>query len=311
MGDSGRWVDRAIRSQLDRSNLTVERERHLLRLAQRGASPGLRHAALTELWESHSKLVVAIASRYRRFNIELLDLVGAGHLGLHTAIERFDPDRYQTRLSTYAIGWIRWFIQDYIRRNTGPVRLPESSAHRQLAQNSIRLLADARRTCERERVEPTESALCERISRRIGLDPGDVACSLRMLQGGSLSLHQPGPGGADAPSLQDTLPDETAGTEDSTILRLDHAKLRNRIQVLAGEILGERERIVFASRCLADSDDVVHLDDLAVRFGVSIERVYQLEASAKRKIATALAQEGYTRLVGEGGEIRLPTTRAK
>jgi RNA polymerase sigma-32 factor len=245
MGESDRWVDRAIRNQLDRSNLTVERERHLLRLTRHGASPGLRHAALTELWESHSKLVVAIASRYRRFNIELLDLVGAGHLGLHTAIDRFDPDRFETRLSSYATGWIRWFIQDYIRRNTGPVRLPESAAHRQLTQNSLRLLAEARKSCEREQVEPTESAICERISRRIGLAPEDIACSLRMLQGGSLSLHQPGPGVSDPRPLEHTLADESAGSEDTTILRLDHAKLRQRILALTEEILGERERIVF------------------------------------------------------------------
>ena len=77
------------------------------------------------------------------------------------------------------------------------------------------------------------------------------------------------------------------------ILRLDHAKARKRIVALAQEILGERERIVFLRRCMSDSDDATHLDSLAEQFGVSRERVYQLEASAKRKIAIALTQEGY------------------
>jgi RNA polymerase sigma-32 factor len=311
MGDHDRWVDRAIRDQLERSNLTVERERTLLRLAQKGATPVQRRTALTELWESHSKLVIAVAQRYRRFNIDLLDLVGAGHLGLYTAIERFDLDRFAVRLSTYAAGWIRWSIQDYIRRNAGPVLLPSSAGHRLLTQHSTRLLADARKACLREGVAPTETELCERIGARIGLPPDDVACCLQVLQGGALSLHREAADAAGAPALEDTLADDRAISEDSTILRLDEAKLRNRIQALAQDVLGQRERIVFTARCLADSDDVVHLDDLAVRFGVSPERVYQLEASAKRKIVTALAREGYAHLIGEGGEIRLPQTRAR
>ena len=311
MGAKDQLVDRAIRNQLDRSNLTVERERHLLRLAHHGASPGLRHTALTELWESHSKLVVGIASRYRRSNIELLDLVGAGHLGLYKAIERFDVHNFNTRLSTYATVWIRWYIQDYIRRNTGPVRLPESTAHRQLSQNGARLVADARRSCERDQIEPTESAICEKISHRIGLNPSDIACSLRMLQGGSLSLHDPAPNERQNAALEETLADDSAGSEDTAILRLDHARLRARVLALTNEILGERERTVFQARCLAETDEIMHLSDLAVRFGVSVERVHQLEASAKRKIATALTREGYAQLVSEDGNIRLPQTRAR
>ena len=123
MEEARRWTDRAIRRQINLSNLTAERERHLLHVVHSGGNERSRQSALTELWESHSKLVVAIASRYRRLNIDLLDLVGAGHLGLHAAIGRFDPDGSSSRLSTYAIGWIRWYIQDYVRRNSGPVRL--------------------------------------------------------------------------------------------------------------------------------------------------------------------------------------------
>ena len=155
------------------------------------------------------------------------------------------------------------------------------------------------------------SAICEKISHRIGLNPSDIACSLRMLQGGSLSLNQPGPGGHDAGMLEDTLADETAGSEDSAILRLDHARLRARVMALTNEILGERERTVFQARCLADTDKITHLSDLAGRFGVSVERVHQLEASAKRKIARALTREGYAQLVTEDGNVRLPQTRSR
>lgn len=296
MGQGEQWVERAIRNQLQRSNLTAERERQLLLLTRSGGNASIRQAALSELWESHSKLVVAIASRSRRPDIDLLDLVGAGHLGLHTAIERFDTTREDTRLSSYAVGWIRWFIQDYVRRNSSPVRLPGSVAHRQLAHMSGRLLADARKACLREAVEPTEGQLCERIGRRIGLPADDVARCLRLIQGRTLSLTRYADD--EGRSLVDTLHDEESDAENDAIFRLDHAKIRGRIMALADEILGERERLVFLARCMTDREGVVPLEQLASRFNVSKERIFQLEVSAKNKVATALSREGYIGLKG-------------
>jgi RNA polymerase sigma-32 factor len=311
MSNAGHWGSGAVRDKMVRANLTPERERQLLLETRNAASPAARQAALAELWESHSKLVASIASRYRHLNIDLLDLIGAGHLGLHTAIARFEPDRYESRLSTYAIGWIRWHIQDYIRRNASAVRLPNSAGHRQLAQLSSRLLADARRSCMRDGTEPTDSEVCLRISRRIGLPPDEVACSLRLLQEGTLSLnHESGSGDGAPRSLQDTLADD-ACSEDEVILRLDYAKMRKRIMTLTEEILGERERAVFLARCMTDHDDVVHLDTLAAQFGVSRDRIYQLEASAKRKIAAVLGQEGYNHNQVDMAQLRLPATRAQ
>ncbi len=311
MSDAVRWVEQASRDQMDHANHCAERDRALLPPLHAATAPAARQAAQAELWESHSKLVVSIASRYRHLNIDMLDLIGAGHLGLHTAIARFAPERFETRLSTYAIGWIRWYIQDYVRRNASAVRLPNSAGHRQLAQLTSRLLADARRSCMRERAEPTESEICRRIGRRVGLPPDEVARSLRLLQDGTLSLNNEtaGQDGA-APSLQDTLADDNACSEDEVILRLDYAKMRKRIMTLVDEILGERERLVFLARCMTDNEAIAHLDSLALQFSVSRERVYQLEASAKRKIAVALAQEGYTQFGADGATLRLPPARA-
>jgi DNA-directed RNA polymerase sigma subunit (sigma70/sigma32) len=174
-----------------------------------------------------------------------------------------------------------------------------------------RLLAEARRSCHREKVEPTESELCDRIGRRIGLTGDEVARSMRLMQGGTLSLHAENQGGGGASRLEDTLADDAASPEDDVILRLDHAKARKRIATLAQEILGERERVVFLSRCMSDSDEVTHLDSLAERFGVTRERVYQLEASAKRKIAVALTQEGYGDFLRTGAKFSLPQVRAR
>jgi RNA polymerase sigma-32 factor len=300
----------AIRAQLDRSNLTAERERHLLRICHTAANDRMRGAAMTALWESHSKLVVAVASRYRQPNIEFADLIGAGHLGLHAAITRFDADRFEGRLATYAIGWIRWHIQDYIHRNATPVRLPATSAHRQLAQRAGRLFADARTSCQHDRVEATGTELCERVGRRIGLTGDEVARSVRLISGGGISLQADGDESGATRNLCDTLTADSVSPEEDVILRLDHAKARKRIMALVHEILGERERAVFLARCMGDGDEVAHVETLAGQFGVTRERVCQLEASAKRKIAAVLANEGYIEFAG-GEPIMLPPTRAR
>jgi len=287
------WLDFAIRTQRNWSNLGPERERQLLRIYQTATDAEERQTALTTLWESHSKLVVAIASRYRRQTIEMVDLIGAGHLGLHTAIARFDAERFETRLATYAIGWIRSYIQDYIRRNAAPVRLPASAAHRQLARSARRLFADARRSCERDNVDATEAELNARIGRCLGLDADEVARSLRLIHNGASSFEDERTEATDGTTLEQTLAAERGSPEDDVIHRLDHAKVRKRIMQLMNQVLGERERAVFLARCMRDDGDVVHLETLAQQFGVTRERVSQLEASAKRKIAVALAQEGY------------------
>lgn len=114
-----RRVGTASRS-IDAPNLDEARERELL-LRVRSNPPGVDSgAALNELWMSHGKLVAAIAAKYRRSDVDHDDLINAGHLGLHTAITRFDTERFDTRLAAYATGWIRWHITDYIRRNSGP-----------------------------------------------------------------------------------------------------------------------------------------------------------------------------------------------
>jgi len=287
------WLDLAIRAQRNCANLGPERERELLRIYQCSTDADERQTALTTLWISHSKLVVAIATRYRRRNIELVDLIGAGHLGLHTAIARFDAERFETRLATYAIGWIRSYIQDYIRRNSAPVRLPASTAYRQLSRSARKLFADARRSCERESVDATEAELYARIGLRLGLDADEVALGLRLIHDGAISLESERPEGTSAASLQETLAVAGDSPEDDVIHRLDRAKLRKRINQLVHKVLGERERAVFVARCMQDEGAVVHLETLAQRFGVTRERVSQLEASAKRKIAAALVQEGY------------------
>lgn len=281
---------RAESRRFDAPNLNEARERELLAVVRCARSADESRAATTELWMSHGKLVAAIATKYRRSDIDHEDLIAAGHLGLHTAIVRFDASRFDSRLAAYATVWIRWHIHDYIRKNTGPVRLPESKAHRQLAQSGTKLLADARRACDREGVDPTDSELHARVGRRIGLSADEVATGLRLAGGAHASLDARE---GEDDSFEALFPDDAAPTADDMNERMDHARLRARLRVLANEILGERERTIFLSRGMADSDDIPSLEHFASQFGVSTARIHQIESSARRKIAAALIRHGY------------------
>lgn len=270
--------------------LSADQERALLHIVRHDDSVGDRHRALSTLWQAHGGLVAAVASRYRRTGIDTDDLIGAGQLGLHAAIVRFDPDRFPGRLSTYAVPWIRWYVQDHVSRNAQPVRLPATTAHRQLASWGAHLFAEARRACQREQVAPTEMELCARVGARIGLSADEVARSQRA-------------GGSAAASRDDDVPidaHDAPTPEDDAIQRLDREKLRRRILALADTILGQREREVFLARCMTGDAPVARLDELAARFGVTRERVYQLESSARRKIITVLRQEGFADLPARG-----------
>jgi RNA polymerase sigma-32 factor len=283
------------------------RERELLLRARSSVAGVDSRAAITELWMSHGKLVASIAAKYRRSDIDHDDLINAGHLGLHTAITRFDTDRFDTRLAAFASVWIRWYINDYIRRNSGPVRLPESKAHRQLAQSGPRLLIEARKACEREGIEPTESELHERIGNRVGLTADEVAHGMRLIQGARMSLHAQD----DEDGYESSLRDHAAPTADDLHERMDHERLRARIRVLANEVLGERERLIFLARSMTDSDDVPSLEAFAERFGVSTARVHQIEVSARRKIAVSLAASGYAEVTGDDVVAHLSQIRAR
>jgi RNA polymerase sigma-32 factor len=295
----------ATAQRFDSPNLDEVRERELLVRARSSNSDG--RAAMTELWMSHGKLVAAIAAKYRRSDIDHDDLINAGHLGLHTAITRFDTGRFDTRLAAYATVWIRWYITDYIRRNSGPVRLPESKGHRQLAQSGPRLLLEARKACEREGVEPTDSELHMRIGRRIGLSADEVAQGMRLIQGARMSLHAQD----DEDGYEESLRDDAAPTADDIHERLDHERLRVRIRVLANEVLGEREREVFLARSMTDSDQVPSLDAFAGRFGVTVTRIHQIEVSARRKIAVSLAASGYADARGDDVVAHLSQVRSR
>lgn len=266
-------------------NLSQVEERQCLRQFQCADDPQLRHAAKERIWLAFAKLVVSIASDYRRRSVDVDDLIGVGFLGLYGAIADFDLQRSDVRFATYAIPRIRHEIQTYLRKNTQPVALPDSDGHRQLIRNLGKLLRDAHRACEREGIQPEFSEVSKRIAARVALSTTEVENTIQLMSGYHLFLD-------DAPNAEINKSGlNTESHELSTIQSLDFRRVRQKLRALADELLGRSERTVFEARCMTDTEPA-RLDDLATELGVSPERIYQLEASAKKKIAVALAQQG-------------------
>jgi len=252
----------AIRSLLRRPVMTADRERTLLRTYRSSSEDKVRQHALAELWQSHGKFVIAVARQYQRPDLPMADLVGAGHLGLHAAIEAFDPDHSEVRLAEHALDLIRKSIEDYVARHSG-VDSATPTPVQQLMRSAARLFDDARRACQRDGSEPTDALLCARVGARVGLPAEEVAKWLPL-----------------------------ARIAVAPVQQMDDAALRRRMLALSEEILGARERTVFVARCLTDRRRVRRTESLASELGVTRERICELEGSARRKIAAALARDG-------------------
>jgi RNA polymerase sigma-32 factor len=243
--------------------MAAERERGLLRTYRTSTDAKPRQAAMSELWESHSKLVLAVARQFQRPDLPMADLVSVGQLGLHAAIDGFEPEHADARLAEYAVGRIRHYIQDYIARRTGSVGAVAPPGQQQILRGAARLFDDARRACQREGVADTDAELCARVGARVGLTSDEVVRWLPL-----------------------------ARDDTSLVGRFDAAALRRRVVELSDEILGTRERAVFLARCLVERRNVRQQDALASELGVTRERICELEGSARRKIAAALARDG-------------------
>ena len=270
----------AIQSLLRRTGLTMKRERSLLHTFRTNSDDRIRQAAMAELWHNHSKLVMAVARQYRQPDVPMADLVGAGQRGLHAAIDSFDPDQAEARLADYALGWIRRYIQDYIARRRGSLDDASSLSEIQLLRSASRLFSDARRACQREGIEATDAELRARVGARLGRTGDEVARLLPVEQ-----------------------------TEVAPVSQVDLVTLRHRMVALSEEILGARERTVFLGRCLAEGRNMRRYESLVSELGITRERAFELEASARRKIAAALAREGLLQVAATLEEVPKARTR--
>ena len=235
--------------------------------------------AMHQLVQSHMRLVMAMAARFRSFGLPMNDLIQEGHVGLLEAAARFQADR-NVRFSTYATWWIRAAMQDYVLRNWSIVRGGTSSAQKALFFNLRRLrakLAAGDNALGREDIH-------RQIAAAIGVSQSDVATMAARLSGNDASLNAPvGPDGdsdlADFLAADDPLPDE------ATEMAIDGERRSLWLQQ-ALKTLSSRELGILKARRL--SEEGATLEAIGADLGISKERVRQIENVALTKLKNAL-----------------------
>jgi RNA polymerase sigma-32 factor len=236
-------------------------------------------SAAHQLLTSHLRLVVKIAMGYRRYGLPTSDLISEGNIGLMQAINRFDPDK-GVRFSTYAVWWIKAAIQNYILRSWSLVKMGTTVNQKKLFFN----LARAKRrlsALQEGDLRPDQVSL---IASGLGVTEQEVVDMNRRLIG-DVSLNVPLNEDDNSVAWQDRLADETSDQE-TRLAESEEAQTRRSALGLALRVLDERERHIFEARRL--SEPPFTLDELAIEFCISRERVRQIEASAFQKVQKAV-----------------------
>jgi RNA polymerase sigma-32 factor len=248
-------------------------------LAKRWREHGDREAA-HKLVTSHLRLVAKIAMGYRGYGLPISEVVSEGNVGLMQAVKRFEPDK-GFRLATYAMWWIKAAIQEYILRSWSLVKMGTTANQKKLFFN-LRKAKGRISALEEGDLHPDQ---VKQIATQLGVNEQDVVDMNRRL-GGDASLNAPlrdeGEGGGE---WQDWLVD--SGQSQEQVL-VEEEEGQNRLTALrnALSVLNPRERRIFEARRL--SDDPITLEDLSAEFGVSRERVRQIEVRAFEKIQEAV-----------------------
>ncbi len=266
-------------------------------LAKRWREHGDREAA-HKLVTSHLRLVAKIAMGYRGYGLPIGEVISEGNVGLMQAVKRFEPDR-GFKLATYAMWWIRASIQEYILRSWSLVKMGTTASQKKLFFN----LRKAKSRISAFDDGDLRDDQVETISKRLGVAKQDVIDMNRRL-GGDASLNAPlredGEG-----EWQDWLVDETADQETRLAEREESD---TRLDALRGAltVLNPRERRIFEARRLAE--DPITLEELSTEFGVSRERVRQIEVRAFEKVQAAV-KSGVAKLQlpKKSGATALPT----
>ncbi|HEX2943209.1 MAG TPA: RNA polymerase sigma factor RpoH [Rhodopila sp.] len=231
--------------------------------------------AAHKLVTSHLRLVARIASRYRGYGLPLGELIGEGNIGLMQAVQRFDPDR-GFRLATYAMWWIRAAINEYVLHSWSLVKMGTTSAQKKLFFNLRRLKSQMRAFEDRD-LDPDQVAA---IATTLGVSRDEVISMNRRLGGPDASLNATFGDDQDS-QWQDNLVDDRDSPE---VLFADQEQASQRSTLLnnALQTLRERERHILTERRLKDQPAT--LEQLAQQYGISRERVRQIEGRAFEKL---------------------------
>jgi RNA polymerase sigma-32 factor len=235
--------------------------------------------AAHKLVTSHLRLVAKIAMGYRGYGLPISEVISEGNVGLMQAVKRFEPDK-GFRLATYAMWWIKAAIQEYILRSWSLVKMGTTANQKKLFFN-LRKAKSKISALEEGDLRPDQVKL---IAKRLGVTEQDVIDMNRRL-GGDVSLNAPIREDGDSGEWQDWLVDEVSDQE-TRLAEDEESDNRKKALGEALSVLNERERRIFEARRLAD--DPVTLEDLAAEFGVSRERVRQIEVRAFEKVQRAV-----------------------
>jgi RNA polymerase sigma-32 factor len=248
-------------------------------LAKRYLDYGESEAA-HKLVTSHLRLVAKIAMRFRGYGLPVADLISEGNIGLMKAVKKFEPDR-GFRLSTYAQWWIRASVTEYILRSWSMVKLGTMAAQKKLFF-SLRRAKRNLGIIDSSDLNPEQA---EQLSEKFGLSATDIANMNNRMTVRDLSLNAPLNTEEDSIDFIDTLVDDGPSPE---ALAVDGQEADVRNALLRGAMSGldKRERHIFIERRL--KDDPLTLEALGKQYGVTRERIRQLENRAYGKVKKAV-----------------------
>ncbi len=235
--------------------------------------------AAHKLVTSHLRLVAKIAMGYRGYGLPLGELISEGNVGMMQAVKRFDPDR-GFRLATYAMWWIRAAIQEYILHSWSLVKMGTTAAQKKLFFN-LRRLKGQMQAIEDGDLRPEHVG---RIAKALDVPEQDVINMNRRLAAPDHSLNAPVRADSEG-EWQDWLVDE--GESQEQVLA-QHEELTGRRELLGGALrtLNDRERHILIERRLKDNPTT--LEELSQQYGISRERVRQIEVRAFEKLQKSM-----------------------
>jgi RNA polymerase sigma-32 factor len=235
--------------------------------------------AAKQLVTSHLRLVAKIAMGYRGYGLPLSELISEGNVGMMQAVKRFDPDR-GFRLATYAMWWIRAAIQEYILHSWSLVKMGTTAAQKKLFFN-LRKLKGQLQAIDEGDLSPEH---VKKIATELNVPEADVVSMNRRLSAPDHSLNAPLRADSEG-EWQDWLVDER-DTQETRLGDRQELGLRRDLLQKAMQGLNEREKNILMERRL--KDDPTTLEELSQKYGISRERVRQIEVRAFEKLQKAI-----------------------
>ncbi|MBX3509416.1 MAG: RNA polymerase sigma factor RpoH [Parvibaculum sp.] len=236
--------------------------------------------AAHKLVTSHLRLVAKIAMGYRGYGLPIGEVISEGNVGLMQAVKRFEPEK-GFRLATYAMWWIRASIQEYILRSWSLVKMGTTAAQKKLFFN-LRKVKGQIQAIEDGDLNPEQ---VKEISERLGVTEDEVVSMNRRMAGPDNSLNAPLRQDSESGEWQDWLVDDRADQE-AALGEEQEMDLRREMLARAMSTLNEREMHILTERRL--KDEPATLEDLSQEYGISRERVRQIEVRAFEKLQKAM-----------------------